>query len=93
MREYGIKRGHHTDIGKLVSTYYGVKGDITKGIIFETEGIGKVNIRQEKNSLLIDIVPPTTICSDFSIIKRWNQFLFEATGKDTKERKKEFGKI
>ena len=92
MREYGIKRGHHTDIGKLVTTYFGAKGDIVKGMIFDVEGIGKINMKQEKNSLFIDIVPPKTVCGDFSIIQKWNKFLFEATGKDTKERKKEFGK-
>jgi len=46
-----------------------------------------------KNLLIIDIVPPKTVCGDYSIIKKWNDFLFKATGKDTKERKKEFGKI
>ena len=93
MREYRIKRGHQADIGQLLSTYFGATGDITKGITFQTDGIGEVNIKQEKNSLMIDIIPPKTVCSDYSIIKKWNQFLLEATGKDTKERKKEFGKI
>ena len=46
-----------------------------------------------KNSLLVDIVPPKKISGDYSIIKKWNDFLFEATGKTTKERKKEFGKV
>ena len=93
MREYKIKRGHTTDINKLITTYFGVTGDISKGMHFSIEGIGDVNMKQEKSSLLIDIVPPKKICGDYSIIKKWNQFLFEATGKDTKERKKEFGKI
>ncbi len=93
MREYSIKRGHHADINKLISTYFGATGDIGKGIKFQTEGIGEVSIKQEKNSLFIDIIPPKTICSDYSIIKKWNQFLLEATGRNTKERKKEFGKI
>lgn len=93
MREYKIKRGHDADIGKLVSTYFGAEGDILKGLEFEVEGIGQVSIKQEKNSLFINIIPPKTICSDYSIIKKWNEFLFEATGKDAKERKKEFGKI
>jgi hypothetical protein len=93
MREYAIKRGHTADIGKLLSTYFGAQGDIFKGIDFEVDGIGKITMKREKNSLLIDIVPPKKICGDYSIIKKWNTFLFEATGKDTKERKKEFGKI
>jgi len=93
MREYKIKRGHNVDIGELASKYFGAKGDIYKGLKFEAEGIGEVSMRQEKNSLIIDIVPPKKICGDYNVIKRWNNFLFEATGKDVKERKKEFGKI
>jgi len=93
MREYRIKRGYHPDISKLVSTYFGVKGDVTQGIEFSIDNIGDVSMKQEKSSLFIDIEPPKKVSGDYSIIKKWNQFLFEATGKDTKERKKEFGKI
>jgi hypothetical protein len=93
MREYGIKKGHNANIGELVSKHFGAKGDISKGINFEVEGIGKISMKQEKNSLFIEIEPPKKVCSDYSIIKKWNTFLLEATGKDTKERKKEFGKI
>ena len=93
MREYKIKRGHNPDLNALVSKFFGADGDIGKGMKFSVEGIGSVNITQEKSSLFIDIVPPKTICSDYNIIKKWNEFLFEATGKDAKERKKEFGKI
>ena len=92
MREYKIKRGHNPDLENIISNYYGVKGDIFKGIDFEVDGIGKINMRQQKNSLFIDIVPPSKLCSDYSIIKKWNEFLFEATGKTVKERKKEFSK-
>jgi len=93
MREYRIKRGHNTDIEALIGKYFGAKGDIYKGMNFEVEGIGKIDIKQEKNSLFVEIVPPKNIGNDYSIIKKWNTFLFEATGKDTKERKKDFGKI
>jgi hypothetical protein len=93
MREYKIKRGHNADIEELVSKHFGAEGDITKGMKFEVEGIGKIDMKQEKNSLIIDIVPPKKISGDYSVIKKWNTFLFEATGKNTKERKKEFGKI
>lgn len=93
MREYKIKRGYNPDINSLVSDYFGAKGDIKGGMEFSVEGIGDVTMKQEKNVLIIDIVPPKTICGDYSIIKKWNDFLFKATGKDTKERKKEFGKI
>ena len=93
MREYGIKKGHNPDINQLVSTYFGAHGNISKGIEFEVEGIGRINIKREKNSLFVNIMPPKKICSDYSIIKKWNTFLVEATGKDAKERKKEFSKI
>jgi len=93
MREYKIKKGHNSDINAIISKYFGAKGDIMKGIQFSVEGIGDINMKQEKNSLIVDIVPPKKVCSDYSIIKKWNSFLFEATGKDTKERKKEFGKV
>ncbi len=92
MREYKIKKGYNPDLEKLISTYYGAKGDIYKGIQFEVDGIGDINMKQEKNSLFVNIVPPKTVCSDYDIIKKWNEFLFEATGKTSKERKKEFSK-
>ena len=93
MREYTIKRGHDADISDLIASYFGAKGDIYQGIEFSVEGIGEVTMKQERNKLQVDIVPPKTVSGDYSIIKKWNQFLYEATGKDTKERKKEFGKI
>ncbi len=93
MREYSIKRGHDVDLNSLVAKYFGADGDITEGIQFFAEGMGDVTLKREKNRLQVDIVPPKKITGDGSIIKKWNEFLFEATGKDAKERKKEFGKI
>jgi len=93
MREYRIKRGHNPNIGQLISDYFGAKGNISQGIKFEVEGIGKIDMKQDKNFLIVDIVPPKTVCGDFSIIKKWNSFLLDATGMDAKERKKEFGKV
>jgi len=93
MREYSIKRGHDVDINSLIAKYFGADGDVADGIQFTAEGIGQVSLKREKNRLLIDIVPPKKITGDGTIIQKWNEFLFEATGKDAKERKKEFGKI
>jgi len=93
MREYKIKRGHNSNVEALITKHFGAKGDVHKGIIFEVDGIGKIDLKQEKDSLFINIEPPKKICSDYDIIKKWNTFLFEATGKDAKERKKEFGKV
>ena len=92
MRQYKIKRGHNPDINKLISEYFNAKGDVYNGIKFEVEGIGKIDMKQEKNSLFVEIEPPKNVSGNYSIIKKWNQFLFDATGKTTKERKKEFGK-
>ncbi len=93
MREYKIKRGLNPDINALVSQYFGATADVLNGTTFSIEGIGDVTMKQEKTSLFIDIVPPKKISGDYTVIKKWNDFLFEATGKDAKERKKEFGKI
>jgi hypothetical protein len=93
MREYRIKRGHDADVGALITKFFGAKGDIYQGVSFEVEGIGKINMKQDKSSLFVDIEPPKTVSGDYSIIKKWNTFLYEVTGKDARERKKEFGKI
>ncbi|HDM66910.1 MAG TPA: hypothetical protein ENG62_00800 [Thermoplasmatales archaeon] len=93
MREYKIKRGHNPDINSLLKKYFGVDGDVSRGVEFEADGIGKINMRQEKNSLFVEIQPPKKITGDYEVIKKWNAFLFEATGKTAKERKKELGKI
>ena len=93
MREYLIKKGHNPDISALIDRYFGAKGDINSGMKFEVEGIGKIDMKQEKSILYVEIVPPKTISNDYSVVKKWNEFLFEATGKTSKERKKEFGKI
>jgi len=93
MRLYKIKRGYNPDINALISNYFGAEGDIEQGINFTVEGIGKIDMIKEKNILSIDIEPPKELTGDYSIIKKWNEFLFEVTGKTTKERKKEFGKV
>jgi len=93
MREYRIKKGYNPDISDLVKRYFGVSGDIEKGMKFEVDGIGKIDMKQESKILVVDIEPPKQVSGDYSIIKKWNKFLFEATGKDSKERKKEFGKV
>jgi len=93
MREYRIKRGHNPDIEALLKDFFGATGNIEKGVNFEVEGIGKVDMKKDKDFLIVDIVPPKEISGDYSVIKKWNNFLLEATGMTTKERKKEFGKI
>mgnify|MGYP006279181287 CR=1 FL=1 len=93
MREYKIKRGYNPDINAVVAEYFDVDGDINEGISFEVDGIGKIDMKQEKKSLYVEIEPPKKVSGDYSIIKKWNNFLYDATGKTAKERKKDFGKI
>ena len=93
MREYRIKRGYNPDVNKLISDFFGATGNVMEGMEFSVEGIGDISMKQEKNFLIIDIVPPKQVCGDYSIIKKWNEFLLKATGMATKERKKEFGRI
>ena len=38
MREYKIKKGHNPNVESLIDKYFGMKGDLSKGITFETEG-------------------------------------------------------
>lgn len=92
MREYKIKRGHNPDVEALVSEYFNAEGNLDEGINFSHEGIGTVFMKQDGKSLMVDIEPPKKPCSDYSIIKKWNKFLFEATGRNAKERKKRMTK-
>lgn len=93
MREYKIKRGYHPDLNAILEDYFGVEADVSKGCTFEVEGIGKVDMKKDGKSLIVDIEPPKKVSGDYGIIKKWNDFLYDATGKTSKERKKDFGKI
>lgn len=88
MRRYSIKRGHRPNLNALIKEYFGVEGDIEKGVEFEARGIGKVYMKKEKNDIIVDIIPPDKVEGDYEIIKKWNEFLFKATGRTAKERKK-----
>jgi len=88
MRSYSIKRGHNPDLNALVRKYFGVNGDVEKGMEFVVDGIGKIHMKKEKNSLLIETEPMPSSAGGIEIIKKWNDFLFDATGRTAKERKK-----
>ncbi len=89
MREYKIKRGYDPDINSLVKEYFGVEGDVERGLKFFFEGIGEIFIERRGQKLYIETKPSGNKKGDFSVIKKWNEFLFKATGKTAKERKKE----
>ncbi len=88
MREYSIKRGHKVDVNALLKKYFNAEGDLEKGFEFVAEGIGNVYIKKEGNSLFIETRPLPGTRAEYAIIKKWNDFLFEATGRTAKERKK-----
>ena len=92
MREYRIKRGYKPDLNAILSRYFGVNGDLEKGFNFNIEGLGEIFIQHKGSSLFIETKTSSTK-ADYSIIKKWNDFLYEATGKTAKERKKEFSKL
>jgi len=75
-------------LNALIKKYFGVEGDIEKGMEFEVDGIGKIHMKKEENSLLIETEPVPSKAGSVEIIKKWNDFLFEATGRTAKERKK-----
>ncbi len=88
MRKYSIKRGHNADINMLIKKYFGVDGDINAGIEFMVDSIGKIYMKKEGNHLMVEITPPDEVKDDYEAIKKWNQFLYEATGRTAKERRK-----
>ena len=47
MREYKIKRGHIVNLDVLISKFFSVEGRVEKGINFEVNGIGVVDIKLE----------------------------------------------
>ncbi|MBC7128288.1 MAG: DUF5611 family protein [Thermoplasmatales archaeon] len=88
MRRYSIKKGHKANLDELLKKYFSVEGNLNEGFEFEENGIGKIFIKKEGNEILIDIKPPEKIEPNPEILKKWNNFLFEATGRTAKERKK-----
>lgn len=88
MREYSIKRGHHPDFEALLEEYFEASGDVEEGIEFTADGIGVISIRRDGKSLFIGTKPQPDMQGGVDVIRRWNDFLEEATGRTAKERKK-----
>ena len=93
MREYSIKRGYHPDIVGIIEKYFGATGQPEEGISFEAEGIGKIYLRRNKSSLFIETEPQPNAAGGAEAIKKWNNFLFDLTGRTSKERKKMVEKL
>ena len=65
-------------------------GNIEEGLNFTVDGIGRIFMKKKGLSFFVDIQPGSS-SGDFEIIRKWNTFLYELTGKTAKERKKTFG--
>lgn len=88
MRVYSIKRGHKPDLDALVKKYFNVEGSTEEGMEFEAEGIGTVWIKKEGNAVMIETTPSSDTQATYDTLRKWNDFLFEVTGRTAKERKK-----
>ncbi|MBS3773042.1 MAG: DUF5611 family protein [Candidatus Thermoplasmatota archaeon] len=88
MREYSIKRGYHPDVAELLDEYFGASGDVEEGVEFTADGIGTIFLRRDGKSLYIETTPQPDMQGGVDVIRKWNDFLEEATGRNAKERKK-----
>jgi hypothetical protein len=88
MRSYSIKRGHTPDVAALVKQYFGAEVDMESGCTFVADGIGEVLLKKEETTVLIETRPLPGTRAEYAVIKKWNDFLFDVTGRTTKERKK-----
>ena len=90
MRTYSIKRGHTVNVPQLLKKYFQIESaysDIEKGCEFFVQGIGTIFIQKMGQKIFIETresSPDTSI----DIIKKWNNFLYDLTGRNAKERKK-----
>lgn len=92
MRTYSIKRGYTVNVPQLLKKYFQIEAvysDIEKGCEFFAQGIGTIFIQKMGQKIHIETresSPDTSI----DIIKKWNNFLYDLTGRTAKERKKSF---
>lgn len=90
MRTYSIKRGHTVDVPQLLKKYFEIdaaNSNIGKGHEFAVHGIGTIFIQKKGQKIFIETresSPDTSI----DIINKWNNFLYDLTGRTAKERKK-----
>ena len=93
VRKYSIKRGHNPDIKKLLMEYFSVAaGDIEKGVEFTVEGIGRISLKKKGSVVFIE-THPVSGNAEYEMIKKWNDFLYDLTGRTGKERRKQFSNI
>ena len=96
MREYPVKKGNKTDVGAILekankfSKDGKVEGDM---VTFTLPGLKKVEVQCGKKNLFIGTETDESYGEPMNAIKIFNNFLIEATGFNSKERKKRFSKI
>jgi hypothetical protein len=91
LRTYSIKRGHKPNISLLLQKYFTVdvsETDIEKGCEFTVGGIGTIFMQKSGHNVSIETLESSPIAS-IDVISRWNAFLYDLTGRTTKERKKQ----
>ncbi len=90
MRTYSIKRGHKANIPELLKRYFGIDSadsDIEKGFEFTARGIGTIFIQKAGQKVTIETLKSSPDVG-IDVIKKWNNFLYDLTGRTVKERKK-----
>jgi len=66
---------------------------LEKGFKFNVNALGEVFIQRKGSSVFVETKTKSRGANrDYSIIKKWNDFLYEVTGKTAKERKRELTK-
>ena len=90
MRAYFIKRGHTANVPQLLKKYFEIdvsSSDIGKGCEFIVQGIGTIFIQKMGQKVSIETRKSSPDPS-IDVIKKWNNFLYDLTGRTAKERKK-----
>jgi hypothetical protein len=90
MRNYSIKRGHTVNVPQLLKKYFEIEAansDIEKGCEIIAQGIGTIFIQKKGQKISIETRESSSDTS-IDIIKKWNNFLYDLTGRNAKERKK-----
>lgn len=90
MRTYTIKRGHAVNVPQLLKKYFEIdaaNSDIGKGHEFTAQGIGTIFIQKKGQKISVETRESSSDAS-IDIIKKWNNFLYDLTGRTAKERKK-----
>ncbi len=96
MRAYPMKKGFSTSLDEVkikvekFTKNYKVEGDT---IVFSLPGIAAVEVKCGGKHIMVETKNDERFDDPMLAIKAFNNFLYELTGFDTKERKKRLSKI